>query len=93
MTVTDTDPERTVLVRAASPASSPTGGAADAELTAATPPEPLAVAGGTVELEDLSPRGGHRRSIGQWRGRVLRVLVPVLLIALWQLSSVLGWTS
>ena len=44
-------------------------------------------------IEDLSPTGRRRASFGVWRGRVLRVLVPVLLIVIWQLSSTFGWTT
>ncbi|MCK8674245.1 ABC transporter permease [Rhodococcus sp. HM1] len=48
------------------------------------------------EVENLSPNTGTGR-IGAaarvWRGRVLRFLVPVALIVLWQLSSVLGWAD
>ncbi|MBM2614229.1 ABC transporter permease [Actinoplanes sp. LDG1-06] len=54
---------------------------------AATPP---------AAVEDLSPRGGRSRAGVAWRtyrGRVLRILVPALLIALWQASSALGWAD
>ncbi|AII10960.1 ABC transporter permease [Rhodococcus opacus] len=49
-----------------------------------------------LELEDLSPqdnRRGLRQLVGRWRGRVLRVAVPALALAIWQLSSSLGWTD
>lgn len=48
------------------------------------------------DLEDLTTRTGDgavRAAVRTWRGRVLRVLVPLLLIALWQVSSVLGWSD
>lgn len=45
-------------------------------------------------LDDLSPRGpGDGGGGAVWRGRILRVLVPVALIAVWQLSSSVGWVS
>lgn len=50
----------------------------------------------TGELEDLSPRGTRsawHEAWRLWRGRSLRVLVPVALLAIWQLSSTVGWTS
>lgn len=55
-----------------------------------------APAASTDDLEDLSPRGTRSVWHGAWqvwRGRSLRVLVPVALIAIWQLSSSVGWTS
>lgn len=60
--------------------------------TAATAGQ-LAAAG---PLEDLSPGARHRASRTSWRlwrGRLLRVLVPVVLVGLWQLSATLGWVS
>lgn len=47
-------------------------------------------------LQDLSPRGSAntwRAAWRVWRGRALRILVPALLIGVWQLSSTVGWTS
>lgn len=55
-----------------------------------------AVGADTADLEDLSPRGTHsvwHDAWRVWRGRSLRVLVPVALLAIWQLSSTVGWTS
>ncbi|ASR01697.1 ABC transporter permease [Gordonia rubripertincta] len=49
-----------------------------------------------TELDDLSPLGSGRRyreTWKLWQGRVLRVAVPLGLIALWQLTSTLGWVS
>lgn len=49
-----------------------------------------------TQLEDLSPQGQYGTAWNTWhvwRGRLLRILVPVGLIALWQLSSALGWAS
>ncbi|WP_139279807.1 ABC transporter permease [Rhodococcoides yunnanense] len=50
----------------------------------------------STPLVDLSPKSGRHVSRGvfrTWRGRALRVLVPLALVALWQLSSALGWTT
>lgn len=51
---------------------------------------------GATAVEDLTPRprrGPVRAVLRTSRGRVLRVLVPVLLIVLWQLASTLGWAD
>jgi sulfonate transport system permease protein len=48
------------------------------------------------ELEDLSPGNGRRLSRASWRtyrGRLLRVLVPVVLVAFWQLALSLHVTT
>lgn len=58
--------------------------------------EPAAETAQPTQLEDLSPRGRHGTTWNTWRvwrGRLLRFLVPVALILLWQLSSALGWAS
>ena len=60
---------------------------------ATRPDEAPAVQRTAPTLEDLSPTGRRGRSLSVWRGRALRILIPVLLIALWQLSSTLGWTT
>jgi sulfonate transport system permease protein len=60
--------------------------------TAATAGQ-LAAAG---PLEDLSPGTRRRAWLAtwrRWRGRLLRVLVPVLLVVVWQLVVSLGVTS
>lgn len=60
------------------------------------PASSAAAAGVPLALEDLSPtRGSHRSHAGPavWRGRLLRFLVPVALVALWQISSSAGWVS
>jgi sulfonate transport system permease protein len=64
-------------------------------------PAPTAVArpasGPTrLPLETLTTRaevGSLRSTVRVWRGRVLRILVPVLLVAFWQLASTLGWVD
>ncbi|GIM89806.1 ABC transporter permease [Paractinoplanes toevensis] len=44
-------------------------------------------------MESLAVRGRQGRLRSAWRGRFLRIVVPAVLIVLWQLSSVLGWAD
>jgi sulfonate transport system permease protein len=74
-----------------------TTGELEVPLKTATAPAVAAVGPAVrTAVEDLTPRGKRgpaRAAVHTWRGRVLRVLVPVLLIALWQLASTLGWAD
>lgn len=68
----------------------------DIRADSTVPPRPERAEEDSAAQEDLSPRGTRSTWYGVWlvwRGRALRVLVPVVLLAVWQLSSVVGWTS
>ncbi|GIF26614.1 sulfonate transport system permease protein [Actinoplanes tereljensis] len=57
-------------------------------------PPPVKKAGPALESLTARGRQGRLRNVTRtWRGRVLRIAVPVGLIVLWQLSSVLGWAD